>query len=331
MIKVGLLGWGEMSAHFYHQIMQHAPEVTVMGISSTDYDILERFRSTSAVKIVESDYRRVIGFHDMDAVIIGHSQDRTSEMVVDALQAGVHVLLCHPPATNASEAMTIKARAGQYPTQFTTVALPYRFDANLESVRQLLKKNKIGTIGSIRYTARYPFTGLSPKVMSGLYMDAIVRDIDAISYVTGDYFVDVHARGSLRRLVGLSRSRDIDTAHISARMVSGIQVQMQVLRTDIQGPRWSIEIEGTEGTIIAMDYDWNPSVRMVLADQQIVKRTHMPHNAYLAIIKAFAQNIRDKRAPEPTLDAAIHAIKVAVSMAKSDVLREEVQISSDLA
>lgn len=330
MVKLAFLGWGKESFQFYKLLQHHIKAVDLIGISSQDEEVLNQIKRSSEIKLVERDYRRLLGFHDLDGVIIASGNDRNIAMVVDAFEAGKHVLMCNPITTNVSEALTIKAKADQYSTQYASVGLPRRFDANLQEVKKILSKGSLGKISSIRTNTIIPKLELnlnsSKTLRAGLYMDSMVDDIDMIHFLTMDTFADVHARGCIRRFEELERIKDIDTAMISGRMNSGIRVQMQALVSLIPGPLFEIEIEGEHGRLKCTDANWcrDISIQSKKGGQTI--KSEITDSWSYQLIHSFSDSIAKKKAPEDTITDAILNIKTAVAMSKSDILKEEVVV-----
>jgi myo-inositol 2-dehydrogenase/D-chiro-inositol 1-dehydrogenase len=331
MIKLALLGWGKESPLIYQTIQENLKGVQLIGVSSGDEEVLQHLRSSSEIKLVERDYRRLLGFHDLDGVVIPSGNDRSMNKVVDAFEAGKNVLMCNPIATNVSEAMTIKAKADQYTTQYASAALPRRYDANVLKVLSLLRKGIIGKISSIRCNAIVKYEEVkmtnSKNIRAGLYMDSMVDDIDMIHFLTGEVFLDVHARGSIRRYEDLAKFKDIDTAMVSAQLSHGIQVQMQCLVSEIPGPEFHVEIEGSQGRLSFYNEAWSKEIQIQGKDELRIFRSEGNNSPYQNIIHSFAHSILKKKLPEDTITPAIQNIKTAVAFSKSDILKEEVDLS----
>ena len=331
MVKLALLGWGKESPIIYQTIQEQLKGVQLIGVSSGDEEVLQKLRSSSEIKLVERDYRRLLGFHDLDGVIIPSGNDRSMSKVVESFEAGKNVLMCNPIATNVSEAMTIKAKADQYTTQYATAALPRRYDANILKVISLLKKGAIGEISSIRTNAIVEREEIkltnSKNIRAGLYMDSMVNDIDMIHFLTDEVFVDVHARGSVRRFDDLAKFKDIDTAMVSGQLSNGIRVQMQCLVSEIAGPEFQVEIEGSQGRISFFNESWSKEIRIQGKKDVRIVRTPQGNSPFYNIIHEFAHSVLMKKLPADTITPAIQNIKTAVAFSKSDILKEEVELS----
>lgn len=330
MLKLGIIGWGRESEQL-HNIIQHAcKNVELAGISSNDDTIVQRFRRGGKVKIAESDYRRLLGFHELDAVYIAAGGDTYSEMALHALDAGLHVLLANPLATNVSDAYTVKSKVDQYTTQYGQVALTARYDSNFTKVKQMISKGVCGSIRSIHVHVQVPYQSPLPHqslpIKAGLYMDELTHEIDLLHWLTDSVIVDVHARGKVMQYQHLVKQKDIDTAMVSARLGSGVMVQISAVVSEAQAPRTELTIVGSVATIRCTESTWSNEVHIVDEQGKQVVRTDA-HTAPLQhLLLDFADAVAFKRTPEDSITPSIHAIKAAVGMSKSDILREETEI-----
>lgn len=327
MVKLVFMGWGRESKHLYEAI-RAMPEVQLAGISTSDDTLARHLRAKGMSKVVESDYRRLLGFHDVDGVIVAAGKDRQVSHVVDAFTAGKHVLMGNPIATNVSDALTIQAKADQYPTQYGMVALPRRLDSNLLQVKRILQRRP-SPIRSLRLHVAIPYDEVTSArnhgLMSGIYMDELVDDMDIIPFLTGDELSKVYAEGRLSKYEELRLNSDVDTTSIIGTTHSGIQVNVYAAYSEIPAARFSVELLTMDYRISTCDQRWATTVELHDNDTTTIYRQH-PTSIYGGIVGEFAQCIATKRPPAATLASSVQDIKAAVALSKSDVLKELVSI-----
>lgn len=330
MVKFAIIGWSDEAEAIYHIIQNYISDVELVGISSSDDAIVQRFRRSSTIKLAEHDYRRVLSFHDLDIVYVAAGYDTSTQMAIDAMEAGAHVLLAHPITTNVGEAFTIKSKVDHYTTQYGMVVLPARHDATFTKVKQMLSKGICGKIRSVHIDAvipyQQPISGASLPITAGLYMDHLTYDIDLVHYLCDDHFADVHARGRVMCYDHLHKQKDIDTAMISGRLTSNTMVQISAIVSDIPAPRTSIQIVGTQAVVSCTNAAWDPTIKISDQHATQIVRTHHSMDPLQKVLLDFRDHALHKRLPSDTLLYSIDAIKVAVAMSKSDILREEVAL-----
>jgi predicted dehydrogenase len=330
MLKLGLIGWSREAERLHDIILRSTKGVELVGVSSSQDAVIQRFRRNSSVKIAETDYRRLLGFHELDAVYIAAGTDTDMTMAIEALEAGLHVLLAHPLATNVSDAYTIKGKVDHYTTQYGTVALKSRADANFKKVKQMISKGICGDIRSIHIHVQIPYQSPLPQqslpIKAGLYMDELTEEIDLIHWLGDSVFADVHARGRVMQYDHLAKQKDIDTAMISGRLKSGVLVQTSAVVSAVQSPRTDLHIVGSTAAIRCTEASWSPTITIIDEQGSQSVRTTDTTDPLQSVLLDFADAVAYKRSPQDTLLPSIYATQVAVAMSKSDILKEETSI-----
>ena len=115
-----------------------------------------------------------------------------------ALEAGKHVLVEKPMASNAIQAMNL-VQIAQSQGLILTVGFLMRFLPGLQNIKEAIEKKQIGELvcATTKRVSQWPVRIGD----AGVLKDTTIHDIDVMRYITGEDPVSVYARiGSIRRL-----------------------------------------------------------------------------------------------------------------------------------
>lgn len=102
-ISVGLIG-SQFISSIHAESLQHCPQATLAAVASPTPGNAERFAARFGIPKAFTSYRDLLGQPDIDLVVIGAPNDRHCQMVVDAADAGKHVVVEKPLCLNLAEA-----------------------------------------------------------------------------------------------------------------------------------------------------------------------------------------------------------------------------------
>jgi predicted dehydrogenase len=145
-----------------------------------------------------------------------------AELAIAALNAGKHLYLEKPIATNVIDAERVVA-AWRAAGNVAMVGFNYRYHPAYAAIRNAIVSGDIGNVVSLRVTFcthRQPGTSWR-RLRSqggGVLLDLASHEIDLVHFVLGEPIVEVSAQVS-------SRESEDDTAHVQGRTASGIGVQ----------------------------------------------------------------------------------------------------------
>jgi predicted dehydrogenase len=141
-----------------------------------------------------TDYRELLDAGIVDAVSIATPHNLHFQMVMDSLNAGLHVLSEKPIATRVSEAdamiKTAKDRKLKY-----SVCHQYRFHRSAQKLKEIVDTGDIGNVMRVLWTwweyrpesyyARYPWKGTFSTAGGGVLGYFGIHDLDLICWIIG--------------------------------------------------------------------------------------------------------------------------------------------------
>jgi predicted dehydrogenase len=147
-LNIGLIGCGEYSQRTHYKVLAASPEVQIAGISNCPLtgDSAGQ-KIPPAIDKVYENHRDMFRSLDLDAVVISTPHTQHFAQAMDALEAGLHVLVDKPPACTAADAAALAAAAAQRGL-LCLVACQRRYDPFL---RDVLKAATEGGLGKLRH------------------------------------------------------------------------------------------------------------------------------------------------------------------------------------
>lgn len=160
-MRYGIIGAGLMGVEHIHNL-NALPGARVVAVSDPDPGSRERGRDAAAQPVsVFGDHRDLLAHAGCDAVVIASPNHTHVDVVADAIDAGVAVLVEKPLCTTVADCQRVVAlaRSATAPVQ---VGLEYRW---MPPVARLVHEVRAGAVGTVRMVAvrehRFPFL---PKV-----------------------------------------------------------------------------------------------------------------------------------------------------------------------
>ena len=185
MLRIGVVGYGTGGQHFHTPFIAAAEGCALAGIVA---------RAPATVAKVRADWPNVPVFASLgdmiaagvcDAVTVTTPPQTRRALVLEAIEAGLHVIADKPFAPDHAGAMELDAAAkakgvtlGVYQNR--------RFDADLQTLRKLVLDDRLGTIWSLH--SRMDQNGahtLEPGPTGGLLRDLGSHVVDQMIYILG--------------------------------------------------------------------------------------------------------------------------------------------------
>ncbi len=191
--NVAVLGAGAIGLDHIGSFKSH-PDVKVAAVADTSS---ERARDAAAhygIPLVTADYRELLARDDIDIVSIALPNYLHAPVALEALQAGKHVMLDKPMATNARDAAKLVATAKRRGL-LLMVGQNNRFSPDVQTLKQLVLKGVLGDV----YHAKTAWTRRSgiPRIGSwftqkkfaggGSTYDIGVHALDRCLYLMGEF------------------------------------------------------------------------------------------------------------------------------------------------
>lgn len=246
-IRIGIIGCGQMG-EWHWDAYRKNPNTECVAFSDTDRSRAERFTSKTPGNIY-TDYRQMIKQEKLDGVSICTLPSTHHPIVMDLLNAGIHVLCEKPLAMTLAEAQAMTQKANEKNLHLLA-AFKFRFFDEVQEAKKILDKGSLGKILNFRVMvggqADMKGTWFADKALSGggVIMDNGPHAFDLLRYLAGDV---EHVQAQVSHAQNLSVE---DTAQVACRLKAGGCGTVDISWTVPTPSKTYCEIYGEEGTLL---------------------------------------------------------------------------------
>jgi UDP-N-acetylglucosamine 3-dehydrogenase len=305
---IGTGFWGKNHARVYKEL----ENTNLIAICDVNPERAKVIADQYGVKAY-TDSTDMLKNPEIQAISVCTWSTKLAEEALKGLNAGKHVLVEKPMATNTQQAQTLldTAKANNL---HLTVGFLMRFIPGLQQIRQAVESKKIGELVSA--TAKRVTQWPERIGDVGVVKDTAIHDIDVMRFISGEDPVSVYAK------MGSMRHRQFeDYAQIMLTYESG--------RTAFIESNWltpykirSLNVTGSEA-IMRLDYN---SQELWIENAKETVQPRIPFEEPLkAELKHFAECVTDKKQPMITGEDGYKALEIALasmeSSAKNTVIK----------
>ena len=188
-----VLGCGDVSVvHF--EALNSIPDVRLVAVCDVDAGTAADAGAHYGVPWF-TDHRRLLGEARPDVVHVCTPHHQHADLVIDAIRAGIHVLMEKPVAHTVAEAERVIAAAEARPEVKVGVCLQNRYNATVQAARDLLTSGDVGSaVGGSGivlwhrtpgyYEAR-PWRGTVGSSGGGVLINQAIHTVDLLQWLLG--------------------------------------------------------------------------------------------------------------------------------------------------
>jgi len=193
-LRVGVIGVGNMGLN-HARVYSELPEAQLCAVADFDAERAEQVAARFGARAY-TNYRVMFAEQRLDAVTIAVPTRAHLAMALDALAAGIHILVEKPLAATVKEAEEI-VQAAQRAQRTLAVGHIERFNPAVRELKRLMDANALGAISTV--IARR--VGIMPPQVrdANVIIDLAVHDIDVLNFIFGELptFVSATAGNAL--------------------------------------------------------------------------------------------------------------------------------------
>lgn len=159
-VNIGVIGTSWWSELVFLPILQNDERANLVAVCGRNQDRAKEMAEKYKIPEVYNDYRDMIQQASLDAIVVATPDDTHYEMVMAALDAGLHVLCEKPVALNADRARAMLHKAETVGVKHMVMYTHHWFP-NVQRVKQLLDEDYIGKVyhGYFNWFAGYARSG----------------------------------------------------------------------------------------------------------------------------------------------------------------------------
>ncbi len=306
---IGTGFWGKNHARVYKEL----PSTQLIAVCDVDAERAKAMADQYGVKAY-TDSALLLKNPEVEAISVCTWSTKLAEEALKGLNAGKHVLVEKPMATNTNQAQTLLDTAKANGLHLT-VGFLMRFIPGLQQIRQAVESKKIGELVSA--TAKRVTQWPERIGDVGVVKDTAIHDIDVMRFISGEDPVSVYAK------MGSMRHRQFeDYAQIMLTFESG--------KTAFIESNWltpykirSLNVTGSEA-IMRLDYN---SQELWIENAKESLQPRIPFEEPLkAELKHFAECIVEKKKPMITGEDGYKALEIALAAMESSAKNAVVKL-----
>lgn len=185
LLRIGVIGVGNMGQH-HTRILSLLKDVELVGVADVNVDRGLDIASKYQVRFFEK-YQELLPY--VDAVCIAVPTRLHHQVGIDCLQAGVHVLIEKPIASNISEAESLVNMAAETKC-ILQVGHIERFNPAFQELDKVLKTEKLMAVEARRMS---PYSQRANDV--SVVLDLMIHDIDLLLELTAAPVIKLTSSG----------------------------------------------------------------------------------------------------------------------------------------
>lgn len=246
-LRIGLIGTGRIGK-------VHAANITALPDTALTWVIDPYVAGAKA--IAEENGARATGDPDeafasgeLDAVVIASPTSTHADLIKTAIEAGLPVLCEKPIDLDIARVDELAPLVEDSGVPFA-VGFNRRFDRDFSLARERLNAGEIGDLEQLSIISRDPAppTVENLRTTGGMFRDQTIHDFDMARYFAPD-IVEVFATGSQLFDDGAKETSDFDTAMVTMRTSTGVQISITNSRHSSIGYDQRLEIFGGQGML----------------------------------------------------------------------------------
>ena len=184
-----------------NRVKEH-PNAEVVAVCDEDAASREEILKAGSAQISHTDISQMLAEVECDVVAIGDYFSKRGSIVIEALEAGKHVISDKPLCTRLDEWQRIESLSRERDLKVGCM-FTMRDGAQIITIRNLLQDAEIGEVHAISFGGQHPLMLSSraawyfePGTHGGTINDIGCHAIDAIPWLTGLEFATINAARS---------------------------------------------------------------------------------------------------------------------------------------
>jgi len=337
MVRVGLIGCGNIGAGGHLPAYAHIPEAELVAVCDIVTERANRAAQVSGAAPY-TDYRQLLEREDIEMVDICLPTYLHAEAAIAAMEAGKHVL-CEKPMAHALEAANAMIEAARRADVKLMIGHVRRFDHRYVSIKAQIEAGKVGQPVFIRRAERQflPFPPEAwqwdPQRGGGVILDIGVHATDLFRWFFGQDATEVYAVAkSVREAAREAGSFDhaLITCKFEGRGMGFAEISWAYPQGFGGALYAQLDVVGTEGKIQYADKDTNPMLIYTRERGHELPRyfrfMSTTEYAFEEEIRHFVHCILDGREPAVSPQDARAALEMALAAQRSAETGEPVRL-----
>jgi UDP-N-acetylglucosamine 3-dehydrogenase len=183
-MKIGVIGTGSMGCN-HIRVLKNIPEVDEIVIADINRENLARAAKRFSIQKAYPDFQTLIRQEHTDGLVIATLPDSHKEISIEAMKAGIAILVEKPVAHSLEDAEEM-IRVAESTGVVFTVGHIERFNPVVAKIKDFIADKFLSNIYVVNTHRIGPFPKRLFGTMGGVLVDLAVHDLDIITYLCGN-------------------------------------------------------------------------------------------------------------------------------------------------
>jgi scyllo-inositol 2-dehydrogenase (NAD+) len=318
-VGIGCIGLGRMGSIHVRHLSNRVPEARVVAVADPAPGLSERTAAEFGVPRWFDDYRELLEYGDVEAVIVATPSNTHGDVIEAAAESG-RPIFCEKPLALTLEECDRAICAVERTRVLFQIGYNRRFDAAYTQAKRHIDGGGIGRPVTFKSVGRDPMMPrldyARPDVSGGLIMDMAIHDLDVGRWLMQSEVARVFTEAGTLVFEQLTSVGDFDNAVINLKFASGALGNVEVSRNALYGYDIRTEVLGSEGGVMIGALQQTP---VLLLTRQGARYDVMRYiverfsDSYLAQVRHFVRVILGDETAGPTIFDGRAGVELALA------------------
>lgn len=319
ILNFGIIGAGRIGRLHAYNLAGNIRGAKVVAVMDAQLEAAQSLASELNASAYH-DVHELLEQASIDAVLIGSPTSLHAEHIEYAAEAGKAIFCEKPVALDLARTIQAMQKVEDKGVPFQ-IGFNRRFDSGIASIAEKVHSGAMGKVEVFRSQSSDP----SPPPLSyvassgGIFLDSAIHDLDIARFIGGEV-QRVTALGRTLVEPKLADYDDVDTSVVTLEFTSGALGIVQNSRRTHFGHDVRVEVHTEKGKMVAEQERrsavWHYDAAGIHGDYQVDFLERF-RDAYVAELQAFVAAIHADKKPQPSSQAAIASLKVAIAATRS--------------
>jgi 1,5-anhydro-D-fructose reductase (1,5-anhydro-D-mannitol-forming) len=314
----GIVGLGRIADGAIAPAVTAAPNSTLAGVVSRELAKAKDFAGRHGAASAYDDFRDLLEDPAVDAVYIATPNGMHADQVVEAAQAGKHVLCDKPLATTVADAERAVAACEAAGVRLG-ITFQTRNQQGMSQIRQLLADGEVGSVRLVQLEV-----GIGRMLPQGWRTDPSLAGVGVMNNM------GVHAYDVLRYLLGaevveatavvdVEEGFAVDTMALALLRFDNGALAYVNANQSVPNPQQDLTVYGTEGSILGRNVT-RPNLEgrvTVLGQSGTTELEVSTAGPFVATVANFADAVLQGRDPSPSGLDGLRSVQLTDALARS--------------
>ncbi|MCF2570694.1 inositol 2-dehydrogenase [Brevibacterium sp. UCMA 11754] len=288
-LRIGLIGTGRIGKVHATNIAA-SPETILTWVIDPYIAGAEAIAAGTGAKATGNP-DEAFGSGELDAVIIASPTSTHADLIKAAIEAGIPVLCEKPIDLDIARVEELAPLVESSGVPFA-VGFNRRFDRDFAIAQDRLVAGEVGDLEQLSIISRDPAPPPveNLRTTGGIFRDQTIHDFDMARYFAPD-IVEVFATGSQLFDPGAKETDDFDTAMVTMKTSTGVQISIANSRHSSIGYDQRLEIFGGQGMLEVS----NAGTSLVSYSNASAVKTYAPYQHFFLerYAQAYVEELRE--------------------------------------